>query len=87
MCFRRSPQPLMKGISDAHKFTVSRIWYSRLSLHYVRTIFENGAIIFRIARKAFSLMKLYNDRLSELRRQLKREAEGPLQSQILNGTR
>lgn len=33
------------------------------------------------------MIKLYNDRLSNLRRDLHREAEGPLQKNVLKGTR
>ena len=35
----------------------------------------------------FHVMKLYNDKLSDLRRSVQREAEGPLQAKVLKGTR
>lgn len=35
----------------------------------------------------FHVIKLYNDKLSDLRRDVHREAEGPLQKQVLKGTR
>jgi transposase len=35
----------------------------------------------------FHVVKLFNDKLSELRRDLQREAEGPLQKKVLKGTR
>lgn len=35
----------------------------------------------------FHVVKLFNDKLSDLRRDLQREAEGPLQKKVLKGTR
>lgn len=35
----------------------------------------------------FHVVKLFNDKLSDLRRQVQREAEGPLQKKVLKGTR
>ena len=35
----------------------------------------------------FHVMKLYNDKMAELRRALQREAAGPLQIKVLKGTR
>ncbi len=35
----------------------------------------------------FHVIKLYNDKLSKLRREIQREAEGPLQQKVLKGTR
>jgi len=35
----------------------------------------------------FHMIKLFNDKLSELRRDIQREAEGPLQKEVLKGTR
>jgi transposase len=51
-----------------------------------------GAVMDNLPRVAivfdrFHVMKLFNDRLSDLRRQLQREAEGPLQRKVLKGTR
>ena len=57
-----------------------------MSPAYIAAVLENlpdAAIVF----DRFHVMKLYNDRLSQLRRQLQREAEGPLQIQVLKGTR
>ena len=57
-----------------------------MSPAYIAAVLENlpdAAIVF----DRFHVMKLYNDRLSELRRHLQREAEGPLQISVLKGTR
>lgn len=57
-----------------------------MSPAYIAAVLENlsdAAIVF----DRFHVMKLYNDRLSELRRHLQREAEGPLQIEVLKGTR
>lgn len=57
-----------------------------MSPAYIAAVLENlpnAAIVF----DRFHMMKLYNDRLSDLRRQLQREAEGPLQLKVLKGTR
>ena len=57
-----------------------------MSPAYISAVLENlpqAAIVF----DRFHVMKLYNDRLCELRRQLQREAAGPLQLKVLKGTR
>ncbi len=57
-----------------------------MSPAYIAAVLENlaqAAIVF----DRFHVMKLYNDRLSELRRHLQREAEGPLQIKVFKGTR
>ena len=57
-----------------------------MSPAYITAVLENlpeASIVF----DRFHVMKLYNDRLSDLRRHLQREAEGPLQIKVLKGTR
>jgi transposase len=57
-----------------------------MSPAYIVAVFENlpkAPIVF----DRFHVMKLYNDRLSDLRRHMQREAEGPLQIKVLKGTR
>jgi transposase len=57
-----------------------------MSPAYIGAVLDNlpkAAIVF----DRFHVMKLFNDKLSELRRQLQREAEGPLQIKVLKGTR
>ena len=57
-----------------------------MSPAYIVAVFENlpkAAIVF----DRFHVMKLFNDRLSDLRRHMQREAEGPLQIKVLKGTR
>jgi transposase len=57
-----------------------------MSPAYVAAVLENlpnVAIVF----DRFHVMKLFNDKLSELRRNLQREAQDPLQIQALKGTR
>ena len=57
-----------------------------MSPAYIAAVLENlpdAAIVF----DRFHVMKLYNDKLSDLRRHLQREAEGPLQIKVLKGTR
>ena len=57
-----------------------------MSPAYIGTVLDklvDAAIVF----ERFHVMKLHNDRLSELRRHLQREAEGPLQIEVLKGTR
>ena len=49
----------------------------------VRTNLPTATIVF----DHFHLIKLFNDKLSDLRRDLQREAEGPLHKQVLKGTR
>ncbi len=44
---------------------------------------QEGLILF----DHFHMIKLFNDKLSELRRDIQREAEGPLQKEVLKGTR
>jgi transposase len=57
-----------------------------MSPAYIGAVLDNlpkAAIVF----DRFHVMKLYNDRLSELRRQLQRECQNPLQLEVLKGTR
>jgi transposase len=57
-----------------------------MSPAYIAAVLDNlpkASIVF----DRFHVMKLYNDRLSDLRRHLQREAEGPLQIEVLKGTR
>ena len=57
-----------------------------MSPAYIAAVLENlpkAGIVF----DRFHVMKLYNDKLSELHRALQREAEGPLQARVLKGTR
>lgn len=57
-----------------------------MSPAYIAAVLENlpkAAIVF----DRFHVMKLYNDKLSDLRRDLQREAQGPLQIEVLKGTR
>lgn len=57
-----------------------------MSPAYIAAVLENlpgASIVF----DRFHVMKLYNDKLSDLRRHLQREAEGPLQIKVLKGTR
>lgn len=57
-----------------------------MSPAYISAVLENlpkAAIVF----DRFHVMKLYNDKLSDLRRDLQREAQGPLKLEILKGTR
>jgi len=48
-----------------------------------RTHLPSATIVF----DHFHMIKLFNDKLSELRRDIQREAEGPLQKEVLKGTR
>ena len=57
-----------------------------MSPSYISTVINNlpkAKIIF----DHFHVIKLYNDKLSNLRKDLHREAEGPLQKNVLKGTR
>jgi transposase len=57
-----------------------------MSPAYIAAALENlpdAAIVF----DRFHIMKMYNDKLSGLRRKLQREAENPLQMEVLKGTR
>jgi transposase len=57
-----------------------------MSPAYIVAVLENlpkAAIVF----DRFHVMKRYNDKLSDLRRDLQREAQGPLQIKVLKGTR
>ena len=56
-------------------FANQRLTYTRAFERYVLGQFGQ-----------FHVMKLYSDRLSELRRHLQRKAEGPLQIEVLKGT-
>lgn len=57
-----------------------------MSPAYVAAVLDNlpGT---KIVFDRFHLQKLFNDKLSELRRAIQREAEGPLQQNVLKGTR
>ena len=57
-----------------------------MSPAYIAAVIENlpdAAVVY----DRFHIMKMYNDKLSDLRRKLQREAENPLQMQVLKGTR
>jgi transposase len=57
-----------------------------MSPAYIAAVLDNlpkAAIVY----DRFHVMKMYNDKLSDLRRQLQREAEDPLQLEVLKGTR
>ena len=57
-----------------------------MSPAYIAAVLENlpnAAIVY----DRFHVMKMYNDKLSDLRRKLQQEAENPLQMQVLKGTR
>ena len=57
-----------------------------MSPAYIAAVLENlpeATVVF----DHFHVIKLYNDKLSELRRAIQREAEGPLQKKVLKGTR
>jgi transposase len=57
-----------------------------MSPAYIGAVLDNlpkAVIVF----DRFHMMKLYNDKLSDLRRQLQREAQDPLQLAVLKGTR
>lgn len=57
-----------------------------MSPSYIAAVLENhpGA---EIVFDHFHIIKMYNDKLSEMRRDLYREAAGPLEKKILKGTR
>lgn len=57
-----------------------------MSPAYIGAVLENlpeAVIVY----DRFHVMKMYNDKLSDLRRQLQREAQNPLQLKVLKGTR
>jgi transposase len=57
-----------------------------MSPAYIGAVLENlpkAVIVF----DRFHMTKLYNDKLSDLRRQLQREAQDPLQLAVFKGTR
>ncbi len=57
-----------------------------MSPAYISAILENlpeAVLVF----DHFHVIKLFNDKLSKLRRDIQREAEGPLQKKVLKGTR
>jgi transposase len=57
-----------------------------MSPAYIAAVLENlpeTTLVF----DHFHVIKMYNDKLSELRRAIQREAEGPLQKEVLKGTR
>jgi len=83
-----------KGVDSLKPF-FKRLRYSKakikavaidMSPSYIAAVLENlpeSTIVF----DRFHVIKLYNDKLSELRRAIHREAEGPLQKKVLKGTR
>jgi transposase len=83
-----------KGVDSLKPF-FKRLNYSKakikavaidMSPSYIAAVLENlpeSTIVF----DRFHVIKLYNDQLSELRRAMYREAEGPLQKKVLKGTR
>lgn len=57
-----------------------------MSPAYIAAVLENlpgATVVF----DHFHVIKLYNDKLSQLRRAIQQEAEGPLQKKVLKGTR
>jgi transposase len=64
-----------KGVDSLKPF-FKRLRYSKAEIKAVA-----------IDMSPFHVIKLYNDKLSELRRAIHREAEGPLQKKVLKGTR
>jgi len=57
-----------------------------MSPAYIAAVLENlpgATVVF----DHFHVIKMYNDKLSQLRRTIQREAEGPLQKKVLKGTR
>ena len=57
-----------------------------MSPAYISAVLENlpeAVLVF----DHFHVIKLFNDKLSKLRRDIQREAEGPLQQKVLKGTR
>lgn len=57
-----------------------------MSPAYISAVLENlsdAVLVF----DHFHVIKLFNDKLSKLRRDIQREAEGPLQKKVLKGTR
>jgi transposase len=83
-----------KGVDSLKPF-FKRLRYSKaiikavaidMSPAYIAAVIENlpeSTIVF----DRFHVIKLFNDKLSELRRALYHEAEGPLQKKVLKGTR
>ena len=83
-----------KGVDSLKPF-FKRLRYSKAKINavaidmspsYIAAVLENlpkSTIVF----DHFHVIKLFNDKLSELRRAIHREAEGPLQKKILKGTR
>lgn len=83
-----------KGVDSLKPF-FKRLKYSKaeikavaidMSPSYIAAVLDNlpeSTIVF----DHFHVIKLFNDKLSELRRAIHREAEGPLQKKVLKGTR
>ena len=83
-----------KGVDSLKPF-FKRLKYSKakikavaidMSPSYIAAVIENlpeSTIVF----DHFHVVKLLNDKLSELRREIHREAQGPLQKKVLKGTR
>jgi transposase len=83
-----------KGVDSLKPF-FKRLKYSKaeikavaidMSPSYTAAVLENlpeSTIVF----DHFHVIKLFNDKLSDLRRAIHREAEGPLQKKVLKGTR
>jgi transposase len=83
-----------RGVDSLRPF-FKRLKYSKaeikavaidMSPSYIAAVLENlpdSTIVF----DHFHVIKLLNDKLSELRRAIHREAEGPLQKKVLKGTR
>ena len=76
--------PLWKRIKKAHaKIEAASTDMSPAYTLAVRTHLPNAIHVF----DHFHIVKLFNERLSEFRRQLQNEAEGPLGKAVLKGTR
>lgn len=68
--------------SHAHVVAVA----TDMSPAYIAAVAEHLSKAIHVFDR-FHVVKLFNDKLSELRRDVQREAEGPLQKKVLKGTR
>jgi transposase len=73
-----------KKLRAAHAHVVAVA--TDMSPAYILAVAENLPRAIHVFDR-FHVVKLFNDKLSELRREMQREAEGPLQKQVLKGTR
>lgn len=76
--------PFWKRLRSSHARI--RAVATDMSPAYIQAVHQhlpNAKLVF----DHFHVIKLYNDKLSDLRRDMQREAEGPLQKKVLKGTR